>query len=92
MPRPVIDATPRLNLRVSPEAKAMLSRAALLRNTDLTDFVMQSSLREAKAVIHEAEVMQVSESSYQHLLDLLENPPPPNARLLAAAQALSAAR
>lgn len=92
MPRAVVDSTPRLSLRVSPEAKAMLLRAALLRNTDLTDFVMQSSLREAREVIREAEVMRVSDSSHRQLLDLLENPPPPNARLVAAALALPVAR
>jgi len=92
MPRAVLDSAPRLNLRVSPETKAMLLHAALLRNTDLTDFVLQSSLREARAVIREADVMRVSAGSHQQVLDLLENPPPPNARLLAAALARPAVR
>ena len=36
-------------------------RAAALRHTDLTEFVLQPALREAKAVIEEAERIVLSE-------------------------------
>jgi uncharacterized protein (DUF1778 family) len=70
------------------ETKAKLLRAAALRNTDLTNFVTQSALREAEAVIHEAEVIKLSERDHARILALIENPPLPNARLLAAAKGL----
>lgn len=92
MPRAAVDGNKRMNLRVPPEAKTKLARAAALRNTDLTNFVVQSALREAEAVIEAAEVMKVSERDHRRILDLLENPPPPNAKLLAAADALPKAR
>jgi uncharacterized protein (DUF1778 family) len=88
MPRAAVDDNRRMNLRVSPEAKAKLVRAAAIRNTDLTNFVTQSALREADAVIQEAEVIEVSERSYMRILGLLENPPPPNEKLRAAIAAL----
>ncbi|WP_211477384.1 type II toxin -antitoxin system TacA 1-like antitoxin [Acidiphilium multivorum] len=88
MPRNAVDDNERMNLRVRPEVKARLVRAAALRNTDLTNFVTQSALREAEAVIHEAEVVTVSERDFMRVMDLLENPPAPNARLRAAARAL----
>ena len=88
MPRNAVDDNERMNLRVRPEVKARLVRAAALRNTDLTNFVTQSALREAEAVIHEAEVVTVSERDFRRVMDLLENPPAPNARLRAAARAL----
>ncbi|MFY9294852.1 MAG: DUF1778 domain-containing protein [Methylorubrum rhodinum] len=88
MPRSTVDDNKRMNLRVSPEAKAKLVRAAALRNTDLTNFVTQSALREAETVIQEAEVIRVSEQDHERILELLENPPKPNAKLLAAAKAL----
>jgi uncharacterized protein (DUF1778 family) len=75
-----------------PDVKARLVRAAALRNTDLTSFVTQSALREAEAVIHAAELVQVSERDFTRIMDLLENPPAPNAKLRAAAQALPPAR
>ena len=88
MPRNAVDDNERMNLRVRPGVKARLVRAAALRNTDLTNFVTQSALREAEAVIHEAEVVTVSERDFMRVMDLLENPPAPNARLRAAARAL----
>ena len=88
MPRVAVDDNKRMNLRVRPEQKAMLMRAAALRNTDLTDFVMQNALREAKTVIEEAERTVLSERDSLLVLSLLENPPAPNAKLGAAIAAL----
>jgi len=45
-------------------------------------------LRTAKDVIEEADRVQLTERDSPRVLELLENPPEPNARLLAAAQAL----
>ncbi|PSH64297.1 DUF1778 domain-containing protein [Phyllobacterium brassicacearum] len=88
MPRVAIEGNERMSLRIAAAAKAKLVRAAALRNTDLTNFVTQSALREADAVIEEAEVIKVSERDYTRILELLENPPKPNARLRAAVAAL----
>lgn len=88
MPRIALDSNRRMNLRIAPEQKAMLMRAAALRNTDLTDFIVQHALREAETVIEQAEHMKLSGRDSLRVLDLLENPPAPNPRLLAAAKAL----
>lgn len=88
MPRAAVDDNKRMNLRVSAEAKAMLIRAAALRNTDLTSFVTQTALREAGAVIEAAEVVRLSVRDHERVLALLENPPKPNAKLRAAIAAL----
>jgi uncharacterized protein (DUF1778 family) len=88
MPRVAVDDNKRMNLRVLPEQKATLMRAAALKNTDLTDFVLQPALREAKAVIEEAERIVLSERDSLLVLDMLENPPAPNAKLRKAIAAL----
>lgn len=88
MPRVAVDDNERMNLRIRRDQKATLLRAAALKNTDLTDFVIQNALREAEAVIHEAEHLKLSERDSLRVLDLLENPPAPNAKLLNAAKAL----
>ena len=88
MPRVAVDDNERMNLRIRRDQKATLLRAAALRNTDLTDFVIQNALREAEAVIQEAEHLKLSERDSLRVLDLLENPPAPNAKLLTAAKAL----
>ncbi len=63
-------------------------RAVALKHTDLTEFVIQHAVRAAKAVIEEADRVQLSERDSLRVLALLENPPEPNARLLAAARAV----
>lgn len=88
MPRAAVEDSERMNLRIAASAKSRLLRAALLRNTDLTSFVTQSALREADAVIAEAEGVKVSEQDHLRILALLENPPKPNPRLRAAIAAL----
>jgi uncharacterized protein (DUF1778 family) len=88
MPRVAVDDNKRMQLRVRPEQKATLMRAAALRNTDLTDFIVQLALREAKTVIEEAERIRLSERDSLLVLDLLENPPAPNAKLRAAIAAM----
>lgn len=88
MPRIAVDDNKRMNLRLQPEQKAMLMRAAALRHTDLTDFVLQPALREAKAVIEESDRIVLSERDSLLVLKLLEKPPVPNAKLRAAIAAM----
>jgi uncharacterized protein (DUF1778 family) len=88
MPRVAVDDNKRMQLRVRPKQKATLMRAAALRNTDLTDFIVQLALREAKTVIEEAERIRLSERDSLLVMDLLENPPAPNAKLRAAIAAM----
>lgn len=88
VPRAAVDNNKRMNLRLRPDQKATLVRAAALRRTDLTDFVLQPALREAQAVISESERIALSERDSLMVMDLLENPPKANARLRAAIAAL----
>lgn len=87
MPRVAVDNS-RMSLRVRAEEKAMLLRAAALKHTDLTDFVLQQALRVARRVIEESERVNLSERDSLRVLELLETPPRPNAKLRAAARAL----
>ena len=88
MPRVAVEDNSRMSLRIRPEEKAVLLRAVALNNSDLTDFVIRHALRAAKAVIKEADHVQLSGRDSLRVLNLLENPPAPNAKLLAAARAL----
>jgi uncharacterized protein (DUF1778 family) len=88
MPRLAVEDNSRMSLRILAEEKALLLRAAALSRTDLTDFVLRHALRAATAVVEEADHVQLSSRDSLRVLDLLENPPAPNAKLLAAARAL----
>ena len=88
MPRAVVEDNSRMSLRIRPEDKVLLMRAVAYEHTDLTDFVLRNAMQAAKAVIAQAERVSLSERDSLRVLDALENPPRPNAKLLAAAQAL----
>jgi uncharacterized protein (DUF1778 family) len=88
MPRVAVEDNSRMSLRIRAEEKAILLRAVALKHTDLTEFVIRHAVRAAKAVIEEADRVQLSERDSLRVLALLENPPEPNARLLAAARAV----
>lgn len=88
MPRTPVEDNSRMSLRIRQRDKVTLLRAVALKHTDLTEFVLQHALKAAKSVIAEAEQVELSERDSLRVLDLLENPPAPNERLLAAAKAL----
>ena len=88
MPRMALENNSRMSLRIPAADKALLMRAAALQNRGLTDFVIRTGVQAARAVIEQAERVQLSERDSLRVLELLENPPAPNAPLLAAARAL----
>jgi uncharacterized protein (DUF1778 family) len=88
MPRVVVEENKRVSLRIHSADKALLMRAVAYSHTDLTDFIVRNAMQAAKAVIAQAEQVSLSERDSLRVLDALENPPPPNAKLLAAARAL----
>ncbi len=89
MPRLAVEDNSRMSLRIRREEKSLLLRAVALKRTDLTDFVIRHALSAARAVIEEADHIQLSERDSLRVLDLLENPPAPNRKLLRAAQGVS---
>ncbi|MBU0483646.1 MAG: DUF1778 domain-containing protein [Proteobacteria bacterium] len=88
MPRIAVEDNSRMSLRIRPADKALLLRAVAYEHTDLTNFVLRNAMQAAKAVIAQAEQVLLSERDSLRVLDVLENPPAPNAKLLAAAHAL----
>jgi uncharacterized protein (DUF1778 family) len=88
MPRSIVEDNSRLALRVRPADKAILMRAVAIEHTDMTDFVLRNALDAARKIIDRSERLRLSERDSLRVLDALENPPAPNARLLAAARRL----
>ncbi|RWO60247.1 DUF1778 domain-containing protein [Mesorhizobium sp.] len=85
MSRSADNKTERYQMHIPPAQKAIIARAAALSHKDMADFII---VPEAQALIEAAEVMRVSNRDFTRILDLLENPPKPNARLRAAIAAL----
>ena len=88
MPQAAVDDNNRVALRVRPADKAVIMRAVALAQTDMTTFILRTALREARSVIEEHERVKLTRRESRLVLELLENPPAPNAKLRKAARAL----
>jgi len=84
MPRVSVESNPRFTMEIPPMDKTRLVRAALLEHTTLKDFMLRNALSAAEQVLERAERIALSERDTRKVLDLLDNPREPNARLVAA--------
>ena len=82
----------RIGARVPHEVYETLCRAAELTGATVNQFLVQSALKEAQAVIEREDVIRLSPRDWNWLLELMENPPKPNARLKAAMKRYEKAR
>ena len=71
----------RLETRINPDLLEMLRRAAQLQDRTLTDFVVGAAQAEARRVIAEAGMVQLSLGDQQRFAAALIDPPKPNAAL-----------
>lgn len=88
MSRATSDKTERFNMRIPAREKALIARAAALAQKDMSQFILEKAVSEAKTVIEQAETVEVSERDFIRIMELLENPPPLNDKMRAALAAL----
>lgn len=74
----------RISVRVPHEVYETLRRAAELTGATVNQFLVQAALKEAQVVIEREDVIRLSARDWNWLLDLMENPPQPNAKLKSA--------
>jgi uncharacterized protein (DUF1778 family) len=82
----------RLEARIAPQQKKLLERAANLRGTSLTNFVLASAQQAATATISEFETLTLHGEASRQFADLVLNPPKPNHALRAAKRHLKERR
>jgi uncharacterized protein (DUF1778 family) len=76
--------TPRrdtLNLRIKPDERGLIDRAAHLTGKTRTDFVLEAARRAAEEALLDRTVLTVSPEAYAAFLRRLDEPPMPNDRL-----------
>ena len=71
----------RINLRTSPEAKALIERAAALMGTTVSGFMMQNAYEAAQRLLAQHETITLSDRDRDTFLAALENPPEPTEAL-----------
>ena len=70
-----------LNLRIKPELRGLIDRAAELTGKNRTDFVLEAARRAAEDALLDRTVFTVSPKAYAEFLARLDAPPQPNERL-----------
>lgn len=80
-----LNATPTrretLNIRVKPEERSLIDRAASLRGKNRTDFILEAARLAAEETLLEQTVIMASPEAYAQFLARLDMPPQPNARV-----------
>jgi len=70
-----------LNLRVKPEERGLIDRAAELAGKTRTDFVLEAARRAAVDALSERTLFAVDARTYAKFVAALDAPPRPNARI-----------
>ncbi|MBF0380253.1 MAG: DUF1778 domain-containing protein [Magnetococcales bacterium] len=76
----------RIDLRIKADLKDLFTKAAQLTGTNLSSFIVASTMEKAKQVIKDQETLQLSNKDRDIFLNALENPSKPNSRLQKAAK------
>ena len=70
-----------LNLRIKPEERGLIDRAAKSQGKNRTDFILEAARRAAEDALIDRSVLSVNPKAYAEFLARLDAPPQPNARL-----------
>ena len=76
----------RLEARVTPDQKQLIERAAELRGTTVTEFVVVSAQRAATETIQEFQTLRLNDRASEVFVNAILNPRAPNRRARAAAR------
>lgn len=72
----------RINLRTSPEAKALIERAAAIMGSTVSSFMLQNAYEAALRLVAQQDVITLSDRDRDVFLNALENPPEPTQALI----------
>jgi uncharacterized protein (DUF1778 family) len=67
----------RINLRTSPEAKALIERAAALMGSTVSGFMLQNAYEAARRIVAESDTLMLSQQAFEAFVATCENPPEP---------------
>ena len=70
-----------LNLRIKPELRGLIDRAAAITGRNRTDFVLNAARHAAEDALLDRTIFHVSPRAYADFLARLDMPPQPNPRL-----------
>ena len=81
MPAVIHASDTRINLRTSPEAKALIERAAALMGTTVSSFMLQNAYEAARRVVAENDTLTLSQKAFEEFVAACEKPAKPTKAL-----------
>jgi len=81
MAKPQTTRRDTLNLRIKPEERGLIDRAATITGKTRTDFVLEAARRAAEEALLDRTVLAVSAEAYAAVVARLDEAPKPNERL-----------
>ena len=81
MPKSQTTRRDTLNLRIKPEERGLIDRAATITGKTRTDFVLEAARQAAEEALLDRTLFTVSAEAYAQFLARLDEPPKPNERL-----------
>ena len=76
-----------LSAEMTSPVRAKVEEAAAWRGVPVSSFVIEAAVKAADEVIERERLIQLTRADAEQILNLLDNPPEPNASLLKAAEA-----
>lgn len=72
----------RINLRTSPQAKALIERAAALTGATVSSFISQTMFEASARIVNQVETITLSQEAFKAFSDACDNPPAPTTALI----------
>ena len=71
----------RINLRSSPEVKAMIERAAAIMGSTVSSYISQSMYETSSRIVADTDTIMLSQEAFEAFVAVCENPPEPTKAL-----------
>lgn len=72
----------RINLRTSPEAKALIERAAAIMGSTVSGFMLQNAYEAARRIVADEDTLVLSQQAFEAFIATCEKPPKPTPALI----------
>ena len=71
----------RINMRTSPEAKALIERAAAIMGSTVSSFMLQNAYEAARRIVSDNDTLTLSQADFERFIAACENPAQPTEAL-----------
>lgn len=85
LPKDARKARERIDVRLRPDQKTCIEKAAGIKGVSVTEFIIQNALENATQTIREHETWTLERPDTELFFETLLNPPAPGTRLMRAA-------